>query len=332
MAETGRAIVVRKQDKELSTALEAIQVEQLPEGDLLIQVQWSSLNYKDAMALGNRGILRGFPAVPGIDLAGAVLASDSPGFRPGQQVLVTGWGIGETRWGGFSQLARVRSEWALPLPAGLDGRAAMAFGTAGLTAMLCVMALEARGLDLNAGEILVTGASGGVGSLALALLAARGCKVVAMSGKPELEGLLTRLGASRIVPRDAYATPARPGRFMLEGEAFQAAVDTVGGDTLASIIARLQYGGSVAACGLVGGANLDSTVYPFILRGVNLLGVDSVRCPTALRAEAWRRLATEFPLGLLERLVREVGLEEVPAEAERMLDGRARGRVVVRVG
>ena len=330
-AETFQALIVRREDKDLRVALEATPLGALPEGDLLVRVRWSSMNFKDAMALGNRGILRGFPAVPGIDLAGEVVTSENPSFKAGDEVVVTGWGVGEQRWGGFAQYARVKSEWAIHLPPGVTPKSAMAMGTAGLTAMLCVLALEERGLDPAAGPILVTGATGGVGSVAVAVLAEQGYEVVAMTGKPEFHAPLEALGASRCVARDAYATPAKPGRFLLETEVFQAAVDTVGGDTLASIIARLKYGGSVAACGLVAGANLDTTVYPFILRGVNLLGIDSVRCPNPRRLEAWSRLAEVFPLAAFEPFLHELPLSEVPAEAARMLQGGAQGRALVQL-
>jgi acrylyl-CoA reductase (NADPH) len=329
--DTFKALVVRREGKDLVTAMEDLHRDDLPPGELLVKVAWSSLNYKDAMALGNRGILRTFPAVPGIDFAGTVVASADPAFRSGDGVLVTGWGVGETAWGGFAQLARVKAGQALPLPAGATPRSAMVLGTAGLTAMLCVQALEAGGLDPAAGEILVTGATGGVGSIAVALLGQAGCAVAAMTGKPEAHAFLEALGARRIVTREAYATPAKPGRFVLATETFQAAVDTVGGDTLASILARLNYGGSVAACGLVAGANLDTTVYPFILRGVNLLGIDSVRCPAVRRKSAWERLFRTFPAAAFEPWVREVPLAEVGAEAARMLEGGAQGRVVVRI-
>jgi acrylyl-CoA reductase (NADPH) len=329
--DTFKALVVRREGKELTTALEDLRREDLPSGELLVKVAWSSLNYKDAMALGNRGILRGFPAVPGIDLAGAVLASADPAFRPGDPVLVTGWGVGETAWGGFAQLARVKAGQALPLPAGATPRSVMVLGTAGLTAMLCVQALEAAGLSPSAGEVLVTGATGGVGSIAVALLAQAGYEVVAMTGKPEAHPFLEALGARQIVGRDAFATPSKPGRFLLEAERFQGAVDTVGGATLASILARLKHGGSVAACGLVAGALLDTTVYPFILRGVNLLGIDSVRCPAARRSAAWDRLARTFPAAAFAPWVREVPLAEVGVEAARMLEGGVQGRVVVRI-
>ena len=328
--ETFKALVARRADRELQIRFEDARFVDLPPGDLLIEVQYSSLNYKDAMALGNKGILRGFPAVPGIDLAGTVADSQDPRFAPGDPVLVTGWGLGEQRWGGYAQFARVQADWALPLPAGATPAFCMAMGTAGLTAMLCVLDLEAAGLAPGAGEVLVTGAGGGVGSIAVALLAARGHQVVAMSGKPELHELLTSLGAARIIDRTALATPSKPGRFMLEAETFQGAVDTVGGDTLASILARTRYGGAVAACGLVAGANLDTTVYPFILRGVKLLGVDSVRCPTPRRKQAWARLMTDLPAAFAS-LVRQVPLAAVQAEAEKMLAGAARGRVVVSI-
>jgi len=329
-ATTFKALVAHKEGKELTHAIEEQPFEALPEGELLVRVAYSSMNFKDAMALGNRGILRNFPAVPGIDLAGEVVEAGASAFKPGDPVLVTGWGVGEARWGGFAEYARVKPEWALPLPEGLTPRTAMAFGTAGLTAMLGVLALERNGVTPGGGEVLVTGATGGVGSIGLALLAALGYEVVAMSGKPELHDLLTRLGAKRIVDRSAFATPSKPGRFILEPETFQGALDSVGGETLASILARIKYGGSVAACGLVGGANVDTTVFPFILRGVNLLGIDSVKCPTATRQIAWKRLAQHTDL--VAPVVRELTLAEVPAEAARMLEGGAKGRVVVALG
>jgi len=327
-----RALVLRKREGGLAAAVETLAAGALPAGEVLLKAAYSSLNYKDAMAVGNRGIIRTFPAVPGIDCAGTVLASTDPKWAEGDEVILTGWGVGERVWGGLSQRVRAQGAWLVPLPKGMTPRSAMALGTAGLTAMLSVMALERHGVHPGGGEVLVTGASGGVGSVAVALLAQRGFQVVAMSGKPAEAERLLALGAVRVVGREEYATPARPGRFTLEAEAFQGAVDTIGGPTLASIIARLAYGGAVAACGLAGGTEVDTHVFPFILRGVALLGIDSVRCPALVRLEAWRRLALELPMELLDDSVRELGLEEVPAECARMLAGEARGRVVVDLG
>lgn len=323
------ALVLKQNDKQLTPVIEQLGVDDLPQGNVLVQVEYSSINYKDAMAIGNRGIIRKFPAVPGIDLAGVVAESQDPAYKPGDRVVLTGWGIGERYWGGYSQYARVQSEWLTPLPAGLTTRQAMAIGTAGLTAMLCVLAIEKQGIKPDSGEILVTGATGGVGSVAVAILATLGYQVVAMSGKPEWEDRLKMLGAQRIVGRDEYATPSRPGRFVLESESLAAAVDTVGGNTLASIISRLNYGGCVAACGLVGGNDIDTNVFPFIVRGVSLLGIDSVRCPTPLRLEAWQRLARDLSLAKLDSLVREISLAQVPEEAAKLLAGQGQGRIVV---
>ena len=326
-----KALMLKQNGKELEPVIETLGLEDLPPGDVLVKVAYSGINFKDAMAIGNRGIIRKFPAVPGIDLAGTVVASDHPAHQPGEEVVLTGWGMGERFWGGYSQYARVQGDGLVPLPAGLTPRQAMAHGTAGLTAALCVAALQRQGLSPADGEVLVTGATGGVGSVAVGLLAGLGFQVVAMTGKPDQADFLKGLGAARLVGREDLAQPSKPGRFVLEPETFAGAVDTVGGATLASIIARLKYGGSVAACGLVGGVELDSHVFPFILRGVSLLGIDSVRCPTPARLEAWASLARSFPPALLEGLTREVGLEEVGVEAAQILAGHARGRVLVRL-
>ena len=327
-----KALVLRQQDKQLSVSVEELGLQELPAGEVLVRVAYSSLNYKDAMALGNRGIIRNFPAVPGIDFAGTVVQSGNPAYAEGDQVVLTGWGVGERFWGGLSQYARVPGDFLVPLPAGMTLRQAMAIGTAGLTAMLSVLALERQGLTPADGPVLVTGATGGVGTVAVALLAQLGYEVVAMSGKPEQAGFLKALGASSLVDRDAYAVPGKPGRFILEPETFAAAVDSIGGATLASILARLKYGGSVAACGLVGGVEFDTHVFPFILRGVNLLGIDSVRCPQRTRLAAWQRLARDLQAPVLAGITREIGLDQVLAEARKMLQGQACGRVVVALG
>ena len=325
--QTFKAFVLKSEDGQLRPVIEQIGLDAWPEGDTVIDVHYSSINYKDAMAIGNRGIIRKFPAVPGIDLAGVVRESANPAYRPGDAVVLTGWGVGERHWGGYSQVARVKSEWLVPLPAGLSLKQSMQVGTAGLTAMLCVQALEHAGLQPGAGPVLVTGASGGVGSVAVAILAKLGHEVWAMT-RPEQADYLTALGAKKIVCRDDFA-PAKPGRPVLEAETFPAAVDTVGGATLANLLARVAYRGSVAACGLVGGTEVDTTVYPFIIRGVNLLGIDSVRCPTPVRLDAWRRIAKDLPPAVFEQASREIVLEEVPAVAAALLAGRGHGRVVV---
>lgn len=323
------ALMLRREGSGLAAKIERLSQADIPDGEVLVKVDYSSLNFKDAMAIGDRGIIRNFPAVPGIDFAGTVEDSSVPTWKKGDSVIATGWGIGERTWGGLAEYARVKGEWLLTVPVALGAKRAMAFGTAGLTAMLCVDALETAGATPDKGEILVTGASGGVGSVAVALLSRLGYTVVAMSGKSERAEGLRALGASRIVSRTEYSTPSKPGRFVLEKEAFQAAVDTVGGMTLASVLARIAYRGAVAACGLVGGVELDTHVFPFIIRGVNLLGIDSVRCPVSLRQKAWSRLGELIPAELIDSMTRTIPLEGVVEEANRMLLGGGNGRVVV---
>jgi acrylyl-CoA reductase (NADPH) len=303
----------------------------LPAGDVTVAVAYSSLNYKDGMILESLGrLVRTYPHVPGIDLAGTVTESKSPRYKPGDKVVLTGWRVGETHWGGFAQRARVKSEWLVPLPAGLSEKDAMAIGTAGFTAMLALVDLEANGLAPGAGtgEVLVTGANGGLGGVAVALLAGRGYQVVASTGRPEAAEHLRALGAARIIERSELAeAPARP----LMPEKWAGAVDAVGGTTLAAILAALKYGGSVAACGLAGGNKLETSVIPFLLRGVKLLGVDSVMCPLAKREVAWQRLARELPREALHRLTQTIPLSALPAEAPKILRGQTKGRVVVDV-
>jgi len=298
----------------------------LPEGDVLVQVAYSSLNYKDGLAVTGKGkVLRSYPIVPGIDLAGTVVESSAGAFQPGDKVLVTGWGLGEEYWGGYAELARVRSEWLLPLPAGLDEKQAMALGTAGLTAALAVQALGERGLHTDTRPVLVTGASGGVGSLAVALLARRGLRVTASTGRgPDYPRML---GAQEVIDRSELGPSPKP----LESERWSGAIDTVGGATLAAVLRGLARGAGVAVCGNAGGAQLETTVFPFILRGVAMLGIDSVRCPADVRRAAWERLALELEPELLEQIAEVVPLEDVPARAESILRGEVRGRIVVDV-
>ena len=299
----------------------------LPEGDVTVAVKYSSLNYKDGLAVTGRGkIARSFPMVCGIDLAGTVEASESPDFQVGDQVVVTGWGLSETHPGGFTQRQRVRSEWLITRPESLSLRQTMAVGTAGLTAMLCVLALEHNGLDNTTdGEVLVTGAGGGVGSVAVVLLSRLGYRVAASTGRPEVHDYLRSLGATSIVDRQELATAGRP----LDKERWAAAIDTVGSQTLATVLAQTRARGAVAACGLAGGNDLPTTVLPFILRNVSLLGVESVQCPTTLRQEAWDRLARDLPLPLLDAITTVEPLTRVPELAEEILAGRTRGRVVI---
>lgn len=322
-----KALVLKNEDGKVFPVIEQLTLEALPEGDVVVDVQYSSINYKDAMAIGNRNIIRKFPAIPGIDFAGIVRQSANPQYKAGDAVVLTGWGVGERHWGGYSQVARVKSEWLVPLPAGLSLKQSMQVGTAGLTAMLCVQALEHQGVKPGAGPVLVSGASGGVGSVAVAILAGLGHEVWAMS-RPGQEDYLKGLGAAKIVGRDEFA-PSKPGRPILEAETFAGVVDTIGGPTLAALIARVAYRGSVASCGLVGGTDLDTTVFPFILRGVNLLGIDSVRCPTPVRQAAWESIAQRLPLAMFEQASREIALEQVPEIADELLAGQGHGRVVV---
>jgi acrylyl-CoA reductase (NADPH) len=324
--QTFKALVVESGDPYTAHIRQAT-LDELPQGDVLVQVAYSSLNYKDALAITGAGkVIRSFPMVPGIDLAGTELESASPAYKPGDPVILTGWGVGERHWGGLAELARVRSEWLVPLPQGLSLQQAMGIGTAGFTAMLCVMALEAHAIDKTK-EVLVTGAAGGVGSLAVALLARLGYRVVASTGRPSEEAYLKSLGAREILDRAVLSAPARP----LESERFGGAVDTVGGAVLAGVLPRMAYGGSVAACGNAGGVKLETTVFPFILRGVSLLGIDSVMCPREKRLEAWQRLAHDLPRPLLETTLQTVSLEEVPGLAQALLQGQVRGRLVVKI-
>jgi acrylyl-CoA reductase (NADPH) len=323
------ALVLDETDGKVHAALKRLAVSALPEGDVTIAVAYSSLNYKDGMILESLGrLVRTYPHVPGIDLAGTVIDSRAPRYKPGDKVVLTGWRVGESHWGGYAQRARVKADWLVPLPAGLGEREAMAIGTAGFTAMLALMELETNGLEPGAGEVLVTGANGGLGGVAVALLAARGYRVVASTGRPEATEHLRSLGASRIMHRAELAeAPARP----LMPEKWAGAVDAVGGTTLAAILAALKYGGSVAACGLAGGNKLETSVIPFLLRGVKLLGVDSVMCPPAMREAAWQRLARDLPRDSLNRLTQVIPLSALPAEAPKILRGQTRGRIVVDV-
>ena len=304
----------------------------LPEGDVTVSVKYSSLNYKDGLAVSGKGrIVRSFPLVCGIDLAGTVEESDSPDWKAGDEVVLTGWGLSETHPGGYAQRQRVRSEWLVAKPDGRSLLQSMAVGTAGLTAMLCVLALEHNGLSASPeddGEVLVTGAAGGVGSVAVAVLAKLGHRVAASTGRPEAHDFLTSLGASTLVDRQELATPSgRP----LDRERWAGAVDVVGGETLAAVLRQTRYRGTVAACGLTGGTDLPTTVLPFILRGVNLMGIDSVSCPTAVRNVAWQRLGRDLPTELLDSLTTVEPLSRVPDLAEDIVAGRIRGRVVIDV-
>ena len=325
--DTFKAIVARKSDGGQSIGLEQVDESVLPAADVTVDVAYSTLNYKDGLALKGLGrILRTFPMVPGIDFSGTVRASDSPAFTPGDPVVLTGWGVGESWSGGFAARARVKSEWLVKLPDGLDLRHAMAIGTAGFTAMLSVMALERHGIAAG-GEVLVTGAAGGVGSIAVRLLSRLGYRVVALTGRPAEADFLTGLGAAEILDRAALTAPGKP----LQSERWAGAVDTVGGVVLANVLAATASDGAVAACGLAGGTDLPTSVFPFILRGVSLLGINSVDTPKAKREAAWARLARELSPADLDGLVQEVALEDLPALADAIIAGQVRGRTVVRI-
>ncbi len=327
--ETFTALVLNESDGKVSAGLEQLDSNALPAGDVTVRVAYSSVNYKDGLVLGGLGrLVRVYPHVPGIDIAGTIVASESSAFKPGDEVLSTGWFVGERHWGGYAQMARLKSDWLVPLPDGLSARRAMAIGTAGLTAMLCVLALEDHGLAPGDDEVLVTGAAGGVGSVAVAVLAKLGYRVAASTGRPETHDYLRSLGASTLIDRAELATPSgKP----LDGERWAGAIDSVGGETLASVLRGLRYGRSVAACGLAGGAGLPATVLPFILRAINLLGVESVQCPSPRRREAWARLADDLPLDKLDALTEVVPLRAVVDLGPKILTGQVRGRTVVDV-
>ncbi len=327
---TFKALVVEK-DAEGKThaAVQVLDDARLPEGEVTVAVEFSTVNYKDGLCIGTGGgLVRTYPHVPGIDFAGVVETSTDARYRPGDRVVLTGWRVGEAHWGGYAQKARVKADWLVPLPDGLTTRAAMAVGTAGFTAMLALMALEAHGLKPGQGPVLVTGAAGGVGSVAVALLARAGHEVAAVTGRPEAEAYLRGLGATQIVPRAELAeTVKRP----LESETWAGCIDAVGGAMLARILGQLKHGASAAAVGLAGGSSLPATVIPFLLRGVNLLGIDSVTQPYATREIAWNRIAQEMPMDLLEGMISTATLADLPRLGAEILAGQVRGRVVVDV-
>jgi acrylyl-CoA reductase (NADPH) len=326
VSDTFRALVLREGDDGPVGAIEELTDGDLPDGDVTVAVEYSSLNYKDGMALTGAGrIVRSYPMVPGIDLAGTVVASDAADFTPGDGVILTGWAVGERHWGGYTQRQRVHSDWLVARPAALSSREAMAIGTAGLTSMLCVMALEDGGVSPAEGPVVVTGAAGGVGSVAVALLARRGYEVVAVTGRPETHDYLSDLGASSFRTREEMSERARP----LESETWAGAVDTVGSTTLAKVLSQTKYQGVVAACGLVGGFDLPTTVMPFILRGVRLQGVDSVMAPREARQVAWARLADELSRELLSSMTDVIPMSELLERGPRILAGQVRGRWVV---
>ncbi len=323
-----QALVVEKDEAgKTSAAVQSLDADQLPDGDVTIAVEYSTVNYKDGLCIGpGGGLVRNYPHVPGIDFAGIVEASDDDRYKPGDKVVLTGWRVGEAHWGGYAQKARVKADWLVPLPEGLSTRQAMAVGTAGFTAMLAVIALEDHGI--KDGPVLVTGAAGGVGSVATAILANLGYKVAGVTGRPEAADYLTSLGASQIVAREELnETTKRP----LEAETWGGCVDAVGGEMLARLLGQMQYGASVAAVGLAGGAGLPATVIPFLLRGVNLLGIDSVMQPYDSRVQAWARIANDLPMDKLEAMIQPATLSDLPKLGADILKGQVKGRVVVDV-
>lgn len=327
---TFKALVVEKTgDAEVSATVQDLTEDRLPAGNVTVAVEYTTVNYKDGLCLQpNNGLVRNYPHVPGVDFAGTVESSNDSRYQPGDKVVLTGWRVGEVHWGGFSQKARVNADWLVPLPDGLTTRQAMAVGTAGLAAMLAVLALEDHGLKPDQGEVLVTGASGGVGSIATAVLANRGYAVAGVTGRPETADYLESLGAARIVPRDELSTASdKP----LESETWAGCVDAVGGVMLARVIGQLKHGASVAAVGLAGGSKLSTNVIPFLLRGVNLLGIDSATHPYENRLRAWQRIATDLPLEKLDAMIHPATLLDVPVLGDDILKGKVKGRIVVDV-
>jgi len=323
-----KAHLLQETEGKVTGALTELDESQLPgDGEVIVDVHYSTLNYKDGMVLNGLGrLVRSYPHVPGVDFSGKVLQSSHPDWKPGDDVILTGWRVGEWHWGGYAQKARVKAGWLVPLPKGLSLKQAMAVGTAGFTAMLAVMALEKHGLTPDSGEILVTGASGGVGSVATALLAKAGFKVAAVTGRPEQEAYLKDLGAAAIVPRAELAeAPTRP----LDKERWAGGIDNVGGDMLARLLTQVKYRGAVASVGLAGGNQLNTTVLPFLLRGVSLLGIDSVMSPKQERLEAWQRIARDLPLAKLDAMTATAPLAELPRLAKAILKGEVRGRTVI---
>ena len=326
---TFRAVVVEKGKGGQNVALKDFDVSGLMEGDVTVRVTHSTLNYKDGLALtGKAPVVRRFPMIPGIDFAGVVEASGHPEFKPGDKVVLNGWGTGETHLGAYGEKSRVKGDWLIPLPEGLSPEQAMAIGTAGYTAMLAVLALERHGLTPQNGPAVVTGAAGGVGSVAIALLAKAGWRVIASTGRPQEADYLKGLGAAEIIDRNELSQPAKP----LAKERWAAGVDSVGSHTLANLLAMTRYGGAVAACGLASGMDLPTSVAPFILRGVSLLGIDSVIAPKGLRLEAWRRLAADLDRDRLAAMTTRIPLDQVIEAGRDILEGKVRGRTVVEIG
>ncbi|QDS88479.1 Acrylyl-CoA reductase AcuI [Rosistilla ulvae] len=322
-------MVENTDDSNVSVAMQSLTIDQLPAGNVTVAIQYTTVNYKDGLCMQpNNGFVRNYPLIPGIDFAGTVESSDDSRYNAGDKVVLTGWRVGESHWGGYSQKARVNADWLVPLPDGLTTRQAMAIGTAGFAAILAVLTLEDHGLTPDQGEVLVTGAAGGVGSIATAVLGKLGYQVAAVTGRPETADYLKSLGAARIIPRGEIDTVSKKP---LESETWAGCVDAVGGEMLARVLGQLKYGASVAAVGLAGGAAMPASVIPFLLRGVNLLGIDSVMQPYEKRLIGWQRLATDLPLDKLDAMIQPAKLADVPQLASDILKGQVKGRVVVDV-
>lgn len=327
MKEPFRGILVtRDEDKKQSVAVTELRLDDLMEGDVVVEVEATTVNYKDGLAItGKAPVIRRWPMVPGIDCAGTVVSSQSGLWKEGDKVILNGFGVGETHTGSYAAYARLKGEWLVPLPEGMAAADAMAVGTAGYTAMLCIMALERHGITPESGPVVVTGANGGVGTVAIAILGKLGYHVIASTGRPEEEPFLKALGASEIIHRDELSGPAKP----LAKERWAAGIDAVGSHTLANVLSMTRYGGAVAACGLAQGMDLPTSVAPFILRGVSLLGVDSVMAPMALRTEAWARIRSDLDLSKLHSLSKTIGFDGIIDAANEIIDGKVRGRIVV---
>lgn len=329
MSDTFKAVLLREADRKVTAAIEQVPVADLPDGDVTVRVAYTTLNYKDGMVMGGVGrLVRDYPHIPGIDFSGIVESSEHPDFQPGEKVVLTGWRVGEVHWGGYGELARVKGEWLVKLPDGLGLDDAMAIGTAGFTAMLAVDTLERHGLEKDHGDVLVTGAAGGVGSVATAILANLGYSVAGSTGRPEQADYLMDLGVSQVIDRaELGQAPSRP----LAGERFAGCIDNVAGTTLANVLTQMQYGSAVAAVGLAGGNELNTTVLPFLLRGVSILGIDSVMCPSERRLGIWQRIAKELPLQKLHHMIERHTLEDLPDLGKKILQGGVRGRTVIEV-
>jgi acrylyl-CoA reductase (NADPH) len=322
-----KALVLQGSEGDLTPVVREVDEAEFGSGDVTVAVEYSSLNYKDGMVIKGIGrLVREYPHIPGVDLAGVVETSDHPSYRPGDHVVLTGWRVGEIHWGGYAQKARVKGDWLVPLPDGLTSRRAMALGTAGLAAMLSVMAMESHGLRPRNGEVLVTGASGGVGSVAIAILKKLGYEVVASTGRLDEKAYLKKLGAAYVMDREVLTAPTKK---LIESERWAGCVDNVGGATLTRVLAQSKYRAPIAAVGLAGGATVDVSLMPFLLRGICLLGIDSTTCPIDMRLKAWHRLVKDTPMDLLDELTEEATLEDLPRLADEILAGRVRGRTVI---